>query len=728
MEPSNTPLLPLPEDIAQAAVAAGLAVWNAGLEAITREAASDPYEESVDLEIDPNSRDDLAEEASSKPWGELSDAYLEDGNWDYLESQRREAFESLWSQAVATRGPARPLWVEIIGHMEERGDETGAGFDEDDFEKEARDAAWEVCREEGLDGLHEIVPRLTGSRRGMTDLNVSGSLRGAAHELEALVPDLKGAPHAWAQFLCALKIHPADFAQAVRERVAIAIDAADGLYNTPPAELRELKSELRESLREQGLSRAPSRAPASWSAGMAALANAWAAMGASLPRKEEAPLADVHWIMEIFGRVGPDPEVEIELGVQGADLMAHSELLERFGTSSPVCLEGASARSFAALSPSMFLEGEEVAINGTLALAVGDVSWQSDTSGDNNVEASQRAKREGACQAIELQWRLAPWRRDQEPAPEQAEPKALELARKLALADPRALACALDGAKARGAHPGAIEQAREACELSRSAIQARLAKSNKAAAPAPKRRPARLEDFDVREGVALSAPWRSELTPALAKRRDSLGNSLAHKAVVGGDPALLDFALAHDPSSALEANRCGKTPMDMALAAANLFGLDSDYGFGALVESFARRRVPGAEPQAWGGLKLMERALNVGSAKAACALLEAGCPLDALDGAGDPMWRRCSLLKARQFIPAVRKAVELGWDLNQPNAEGRTLGGLARDPEAVLELAKLGASFADGHSIDPQAFAKIEAQLLAKPNPQAAPAPARARL
>lgn len=715
----------LPADLDTAVKIAAELLWAGGIKAACSKESEDPYIETADLRLG-EGRDgsgaDYARQAIDTPWYDVADQTIE-SNIDYIANECDSAVDNLVDREIERHGSAAELWERLIEAAERDIDD----FDEDVFRGAVKDELRDWAREEGLDGLFNLEAQLTGRCGAYAELAFDcpcweqGPVKG---------PDFIECNKAldWAELLSCLNIHPADFANAARARTLRLLDDPESA-----AELgddKEARAEARESaiaeLERQGMSEPASRDPEKWIGGLRALADGYATRGWSLPPDGSLPAADLEALLDALTEAGDTPTLRLEFDATGEALQEHSELLDRFGENSPVCGENLARSTVKVEGAYATLEGVDLPLLGPLFLAASEIRFESQSVGDESLEACMASRREAARLVHDLEWALRRPQPEGPPRGPELTRRTLELCSKLAHADPEAARGALLRCVDREeSWPEANELARRAIEETQALISARSSNRRssatgfKQAAPAPTPAVPRLEDFDVRGGSLANAPWRHALTPELARSRDSLGNTLAHKACACQDPALLKFALHHAPESGSATNSAGIAPFDLihetadgktmkALALvllaehpelANLSAGAQSGHRRVLIERAAGRRM---DPETMG------------------ELLDAGCVPSILSPNGAAFWDHYSHMDGLTLAAALAPFVARGWDVNSSNGKGQTLTHLVRQLDSAKVLAHLGADFSlvcteglsGGSRLRPEHFAELEREIL----------------
>lgn len=718
--------LALSEDLSEAARQAATIIWDACLQNLCREASNNPDDEDIELSLSSRHGCDreLAREACSTSWGELADERVDDSsNWSYVHEQRRECLSRLWDEATGSRGAARQPWLDILEFMSERDDD----FDEDQFETEAKDAAWDMAGEDGYEHFYELIPRLTGSIAG----NIGAETPCDEFSLEdvrASIPNFKDNPASWAEALTILRIHPGEFANACGDLAREALASVDDIApeeGEPASSKHEFQTSLKDCLRKQGMMRRCGKDPFGWKGGLADVASAMCQSGASLPPMGNSPDNVKKFAARIFLHGEESSALEIFFGADGEALQAQSELISRFNLDSPICCETLFAKSLSINQPDVYLDGENIPFNGASSITVDRVEWADESSRDRNVEPIYAKARQEACAAESLRWHIAP------PYSGQTEPlsaKAATLIQSLASASSEAFEWAIAPTNPRGQDPELLAQCNDLYEMAKASTLAARAKRG---VPLPKNEaPLALENFDPLGGSENRAPWRSSVSTKLAFATDPVGNTLAHKACAGRDPGLLALALAANPASASQRNLAGVSPIDLLLSPPS--ALSKDEFFGLAREIILARpdldayATPKGQTIIGTGTLLCNSKVAMSHAPA-IALLDMGCSLNAQPGKRAP-WATWANSEASAFIPVVQAAMARGWDINATDCQGLTLADTVWRLDAALALAGLGAIFPTRIAVqNPEQRAQVESVVLRMASPVEPAAPRRSK-
>lgn len=718
-----TPLA-LSADLSEAAQQAAGIIWDACLQKLCREASNSPDDEEMELSLSDRHGCDreLAREACSTSWGELADQRVDDAsNWSYIHEQRRECLFRLWDNATGSRGEAEQAWTNILEFMSERDDD----FDENEFESQTKDAAWEMAGEDGYDNLYDVIPRITGGIAGNAGIETP-CLEFYFEEVRASAPNFKDCPDSWAEALAVLRIHPGEFANACGDLAREALAAANEIMPEDgelSSSKQEFQKSLKDALRKQGMIRRCGKDPFGWKGGLADVAAAMCKSGASLPPPGTSPDNVKKLAERIFSHGEESSSMELFFGADGDALQAQSELISRFNLDSPICCETLFARSLSINQPDIYLDGENIPFNGAVAVPVDKVEWVDESSRDRNVEPIYSKARQEACAADSLRWHIAP------PHSGQAEPlsaRAATLVQSLSCAPSEAFEWAIASTNPRGQDPGLLAECKDLYEMAKASALAARAKRG---VPPPKNEaPLALENFDPLGGSAHRAPWRSAVPSKLAFAKDSVGNTLAHKACAGRDPGLLAHALAANPASASQRNLAGIAPIDLLLSPPSTLSNDEYF---ALARAFILARPDLASYATSKGQTIIGTATLVCNSKVATshapaiALLDMGCSLDAPRGKLAP-WVTWANFEATAFIPVVKAAMARGWDINATDCQGRSLGDTVWRFDAALALAELGATFPRGIAVqNPEQRAQVESVILRMASPVEPAAPRR---
>lgn len=691
-------------------------LFKAGMDRQLADACEESHVEDCDIAIGDGHRGgdtEYAKKALVQPWFETADEIIQ-SNWSYVEDQRQGSMEALFDNATGWGGPLEPLAAALCSRMEELDD----GFDADEFLLAVRGQCLEMARDAGLDALFDLQARLLGSCQARVSHTFS-MRRLPDGEQAPMLPDFCSAHSArdWAEALSFLNLHPADFANAARAK-ALSQLADPGYFDGIGAQARperaQIKRDTRSALERQGLARRAGRDPASWSGGMALLAKAWSSAGWSLPRDGSPPAISPADLVDVLCAEDGDIEALMTFGADGSSLQSHSELIDRFGEDSPLCGEPLARRSISIVHADLTLANRDVPFCGPVAVLVDDIAFDSDGASSSGLEPCMGPARKRGAEASELSWRLrdAPGRAD---ASAVSDLRVRALSSAFAIDAPEAFDWALASAASRGPISSSAElAARSGFEEGARAAAARAARLGKKPRDrAPKT--TRIDDFEVRHGGLVRAPWRALVKPSLAFKRDSLGNTLAHKACACSDPALLGLALDANPALAAEPNLDGQTPMDLIHHAQSL---DS---FLPLALAMLSRRPDLADAQAASGRTLLHLAAArhlppVDTAK----LIDAGCSMSGLDQLGRAPWFYWAHKGASDLRTLLAPALDRGWDINSADRFGRTLSHMVTRLESAQALLSLGADFglrdsegsSGGCSIPALDFATLEAQLL----------------
>lgn len=702
---------PLASDLSEAAGQAADAIWASGLQELCKKESDSPEEEDIELSLgDRNgSNKQLAADACSIPWGELADNEVDDSaNWSYAQDRRRDRFDSLWDDATGHRGCAQQAWKAILAELSEREEY----FDEDDFERDAKAAAWETAQEFGYDTFYEMTPRITGGICGMLELQTP-CIESSIHRVGASIPDFKSEPDAWAATLSTLRIHPGEFANACGDLARAALADAESVVAAAgePEMKKEFKDELQDALRKQGLLRRCGKNPEAWTGGLAELASVMSASGASLPPMGQT-LGNAQSLAErIFSHGEERSGIEVSFGADGDALMAQSELVERFNLAAPICCERLFAKHLTIESPELYLDGEPVSFKGFAVTLAEEICWQNYNSSDDHVQPVHAAARKLACQADSLRWYLAPSEQEASPSLSAA---AVKLIDDLSRGAPEAFSWGTMKNAPRGQDQDLLAQCMDLYEMGQAAAAATRAKHPSIKSPEPVGQLS-LEHFDPMGGPEPKAPWRSAVSPKLAASKDSVGNTLAHKACAGRDPELLALALGANPELADRRNLAGVSPLDLLLATRTAFAKDEFFG---LAKAFLSACPHLAAHVSANGKSILSEAVRMCQSKSlpihdsAIELLDLGCSLSAPKGKPAP-WRGWAGLGPDDFIPVVKAAIARGWNINEPGHDGATLGDIVWRVESAMALAELGASFPRGIAVnDPEQRAQVESVVL----------------
>lgn len=700
-------------------------LWDSGLDKTMAGEASDPYEEDADIHIG-YGRDatgvEYANRALTEPWYEITDELI-DNNSDYLYETRQATMDTVIEREIGSRGSLSDAWDAILERLGEAAEAGGQDFDEDEFAEQVTEKIRDLARDDGVDCLHEISHRLRGSCGG----SWSYSFNLCDGSPGPWLPDLDDASAAadCAHLLSLLNIHPLDFARALATHVEAALERPDcwdeasldeeGGAQAATATARQLLDEFMGGCESQ-----PD--PALWAGGMGQLASAFAHSAWSLPRSGSAPAASAADVVERLAAARGKAEGELIFDAEGSELQEHATLLDRFGEESPVCGEMLACSSASLRGADFYLEGEAVPLAGPVCILVEEARLQAESSGDDAFEPCMSARRQAAARAQSLSWDLKP-EADGSSGP--LGQRAAKLCAEIARDEPAAFEQAEASARARGhVDEQKLLAARALVDSERAAIAERLAKRGKspaAAEPAPS-----VEDFDIRAGALAHAPWRHALPSDLARQKDSLGNTLAHKAVACMDPLLLRFALLSAPESADARNLAGRSPLDLVHAVVR------PTVFISLARELLKARPDLADAHAGtNGRSLVELAANRGHGSAdLIGLAGAGCSLGALSRDGSAWWTHWSHKPAdflRKELPAM---IEAGWNVNSRDGSGRCIAHRVGRLDAALVLLGLGADFSikdddgvgGGARLRPEEFAELERGILAQ-----APEPERPR-
>lgn len=696
-------------------------LWRAGIKRQLSLACDDPDVEDVELRLGDGRRGDgaeLAQKAATHPWFEVSDGIQED-NWAYVAQQRDQSVERIFFDATGLLGPLAPLREALCSRMAE----LDPDFDEDEFWASVGQECLEMAREDGLDAVFDVKAVLLGGCQAQVSQNFSFP-RLPDGEQAPMLPDLSSlqAARDWAQGLSFFNIHPAKLANAVRSKVLSQLadpDYFDGIGAQTASERAKIRRDTRSSLELLGMSRPVGRDPESWSGGMALLAQAWSSSGWSLPRHGAPPAISPADLVDVLSDDHGDIEALLTFGADGDALQFHSELIDRFDENSPLCAEPLARQSMSIAHADLTFGDRDIAFCGPIPVFVLDLSFDSESSSDSGLDPCMGAARASASQASELSWLLRSPSGEANADPDaraRSDKRAASIAASLASQSPAAFEWARASASARGDVSAVSERlALEGFEQGVLAASARAARLGKSFPPPTIPRPARIDDFDVRYGGLMSAPWRSLVKPALASKRDSLGNTLAHKACACADPALLRFALDAAPALATASNFGGQTAIDL------IHHAQVQNSFIPLALALLSRRPDLADSQAASGRTLLDLAAarNLPATDLA-KLLDAGCSLSTLDAQGRAPWFHWVHKPASELTSLLAPAIARGWDVNQADRYGRSLSHMVTRLESAQALLSLGSDFsrpdADGRpggcSIPERDFATLEAQLL----------------
>lgn len=714
-------------DLDESAERAAQFLWNSGLDQIMSRAARDPYEEDSDIQIG-SGRDGsgvkYAERAMTETWFEITDDLLED-HLDYLDTSNDSSMDDLIQSEIGSNGALSDPWEGILDKLREpelADDFEGEPFDEDDFKKQVAESVHQLAIDAGVSNLHQISYRLTGYCGG----SWSKTFGLGDDSPGPWLPDFKHptqVAHA-AELLSLLNIHPLDFAKALSTQTEAALADHDcwtdaGLEG---ADAREAEATVRQRLDEFMGGCLTQSDPAQWTGGMGAIARAFASQAWSLPRALSAPSASAADIVERLVAEHGSVEAEFIFDVEGSALQEHSELLDRFEDSSPVCGDALANTSASIYGAEFYLDGESIALAGPVSILVNDVLLQTESAGDKAFKACMLSRRQAAGRAQHLSWSFTSADRDEPPGVLSA--RTLKVCSEMACDEPSAFETAEAVARARGAvDEERIALARSTVESGRLAVAQRL--TLRGMAPLTSEEPLSIEAFDLRSGALVSAPWRHALSPELAGQSDSLGNTLAHKAVACLDPILLRFALAHAPACADVHNLAGRSPLD-------LIHLDSQRAaFISLSTELLKARPDMANTQAGStGRVLSELAACRGhGSKDLASLVALGCSASGLSRDGSAWWTHWAYKPAdflKREIPAMLAA---GWDINTLDGSGRALAHYVSRLDPALVLLELGADFSIknhhgkscGSGLPSEEFAQLERAILSRLSDTARP-------
>jgi len=669
--------LDLPDDWADCAKWVADALWTKGLHATLAKKSDEPYMESVTIWMG-NSREGVdaqfIETATQCNWYDLMDDRRE-SNLDYIEDNCKSSFEMIFSQAISARAELGNLWSHAVETLSKRNED----FDEDELKTEISAALYERARDEGVGYLFDIEYDLSGSSYGKASREFAAERGAAEHDNLPALPHWHVQRHAkdWADMLSWLGIHPLDFAKKIKERFDVSMKKPETWADMSISEASAVKRAYKEMLAQQGISGRISSNPAQWTGGMLELAKAWSRMGASLPAAGTRPLICID---DFLDALQTDPtssmSFELELGIGSKELKAHSELINRFGSDSPIHGEQLAAKTLMAAAQCT-LNGEDIQCCGSFRLHVDEIRWTESRADDESISVCMSSRREAARLSSELVWHA---KDASARGTSKSLDKAMAHARKLAGigSEPHAFSYALK--KMGDVSQEVLKKIMLAHEQETQAREAHLVKIGKPV-PISSQSKITLEDFQVFSDTIEKAPWRIDDLSTLIHQRDSLGNSLAHKAAAALDDQLLLDCLLADPSLADSPNLGGMTPFE------SIFRPTAKDQFIKLASAVCKARPDLVNKPCPTGKTFLTQACSRGA-----SIYELTPLLDAGAMWTPAAWVYWSSKDARQLKEFVESAQARGWDINQTDGTGKTLAHLVTSLECALILHDLGAN------------------------------------
>lgn len=704
-------------------------LWEAGLREKMKRESLNPSTEDVDLNLG-SGRDSVdckyASRAATAPWFQISDE-IQDSNYDYIQAQRDAAVDDIFKESIGSRGAHFNSWSDALSRFEDLFED----FDEDLFEEDALAAFRDLAHEDNVDILFDVEPQLGGSCGAFYTI-LFDLKRCGPEDLTPMVPDFLSPNSAldWASMFSMFNIHPADYANANRSMVLAQLDEPGPIesigidLNLDEDDSADIKKETLEEFARQGMSQDLGHDPSSWTGGMLDVAKAFASQGWSLPAPRSPTSLSVGGLVDALSLSADSLEFQFAFDVDGSSLQTHSELIDRFTDDSPLCGEILAEQTLVITSGAHLYVNDtdlDIAFSGPMPVEAASISFTNDSQSVKDcAEACMRARREAACSAEKLRWSL----RNLFECPHDTSLMAqtLNLCSTLGCAEPQAALHALSRA---ASHPDAdahiIEKARAETERFAEMARQRDAKISRL----PKdTTDIGIEDFDIRFGGLMSAPWRVDVSSAIAFNTDSLGNTLAHKACAARDPALLRFALASNPALSTQRNLADISPLDMILTAQK----PSDIVHLALALLSANPELSNAKGD--NGRTILDVAAGRScSCEQLTALAGAGCSLSALSHNSLAPWRHWINADGKMLTARLAPFIAHGWSIDSQDGLGQGLAHKAKRLCAVMALVDLGADLAvpnreglpGGSELRGEDFAHAERHALARAHPTTAP-------